>query len=154
MYTDIEYKARIKEIEPMALALVTSFKSKDATIIVSKINSEDSYILGMHIGHLLQIDNKETLSKCGPLPEKIRKKIDEQNTIIENYDVSVYYNSESRLLELLAMEMIMEKRPKDVREFASKLDSIDAYILGQHIGGLLAVGYHETGQDKRKVKLF
>lgn len=153
MYTNIEYKAKTKEIEPIALALLINFESKDAMVIISKMNSEDSYILGMCIGTLLQIDNKKIFAKCEPLPEEIRKKIDELNADIK-YPSLEEIKEETERLEPLAMKMIMDMHPKDARELASRLDSIDAYILGQHIGGLLEVGYHETGQDKRKVKTF
>lgn len=153
MYTDIEYRAKIEEIEPIALALVVNFKSKDARVIASKMNSEDSYILGICIGTLLQIDNQKIFARYGPLPEDIRKKIDELSTDIKSHSLEEI-REEAKKLEPLAMKMIMEKHPKDTREFASGLDPIDAYIIGQHIGGLLQTDYHKTGQDKRKVKVF
>lgn len=153
MYTDIEYRAKIEEIEPMALALVVNFKSKDARVIASKMNSEDSYILGICIGTLLQRDNQKIFARYGPLPEDIRNKLEELSADIKAPSLEEI-REESKKLEPLAMKMMMEKHPKDVREFASNLDSIDAYILGQHIGGLLETGYHKTGQDNRNVKVF
>lgn len=153
MYTDIEYRAKTKEIEPIALALLINFESIDAMVIVSKTNSEDSYILGMCIGTLLQIDNKKIFTKCEPLPEEIRKKIDELNTDIKCASLEEI-KEETKRLEPLAIKLIMDMHPKDARELASGLDSISAYILGQHIGGLLEIGYYQTGQDKRKVKVF
>lgn len=153
MYTGEEYKVKIEEIEPIALALVASFRSKDARIIASKMVSEDSYILGMCIGTLLQVDNKKIFARIGPVPEEITKKIDELSADTRCPSLEET-KEETKKLEPLALKMIMDMHPKDAREFASGLDSIDAYILGQHIGGLLESGYHKTGQDERKVKMF
>lgn len=153
MYTDTEYKAKITEIEPIALALVTNFRSKDARIIASKMNSEDAYILGMCIGTILQLDTKKIFARVGPVPKEIAKKIDELSAGTKCPSLEEI-RDESKKLESLALKMIMDMSPKDAREFASGLDSIDAYILGQHIGGLLEAGYHKTGQDERRVKVF
>ena len=82
MYTDIEHKAKIDEIEPIALALVANFRSKDARIIASRMSSEDAYILGMCIGTLLQMDTKKIFARVGPLPKEMAKKIEELRTVL------------------------------------------------------------------------
>lgn len=43
----------------------------------------------------------------------------------------------------------MNKRPEDARKMISEMYYEDAYILGEHIGGLLEVGYHMHGNDIR-----
>lgn len=64
------------------------------------------------------------------------------------------YTSEERKkrveeLDSIAKDLIMNKRPGDARKMISEMCPEDAYILGEHIGGLLEVGYHMHGNDIR-----
>lgn len=52
-------------------------------------------------------------------------------------------------LDPVAKDLITNKRPEDARKMISEMCSEDAYILGEHIGGLLEVGYHMHGNDLR-----
>ncbi len=154
IYTDIEYKNKIKEIQPISIVLITNFDPKHARIVASKMSGIDAYILGVHIGTLLQIDYQKTFIECKTsiFLKDIRKKIDELD--IKEFITLEDIQEKIKKLEPVAMKLIMNIHPKKVREFASRLDPIDAYILGQHIGGLLEIGYHRTEQDNRKVKIF
>lgn len=65
----------------------------------------------------------------------------------------MYTNEElkKRVKELdpVAKDLIMNKKPEDARKTISEMSSEDAYILGEHVGGLLEVGYHMNGNDIR-----
>lgn len=66
------------------------------------------------------------------------------------------YTSEERKkrveeLDPIAKDLIMNKRPGDARKMISEMCPEDAYILGEHIGGLLEVGYHMHGNDMRGI---
>lgn len=52
-------------------------------------------------------------------------------------------------LDPIAKDLIMNKRPEDARKIISEMSTEDAYILGEHIGGLLEIGYHMHGNDIR-----
>lgn len=54
-------------------------------------------------------------------------------------------------LDPVAKDLIMNKRPEDARKMISEMCPEDAYILGEHIGGLLEVGYHTHGNDIRGI---
>lgn len=56
MYTTEEYKQRIKELAPVAREIVATKKPDEAKLMISKMNPEDAYIIGMHIGNMLALD--------------------------------------------------------------------------------------------------
>lgn len=55
MYTDEEYKKRIEELEPIAKDVIMNKRPGEAREMASGMNPDDAYILGMHIGGLLEI---------------------------------------------------------------------------------------------------
>lgn len=55
MYNQEEYEKRIKELQPVALDLIQNKHPIEVREAASKMNPEDAYILGMHIGTILQI---------------------------------------------------------------------------------------------------
>lgn len=59
------------------------------------------------------------------------------------------YKKRVEELDPIAKDLIMNKRPTDARKIASEMSTEDAYILGEHIGGLLEVAYHKHGNDIR-----
>ena len=52
-------------------------------------------------------------------------------------------------LDPVAKDLIDNKKPEDARKMISEMCPEDAYILGEHIGALLEVGYHVHGNDIR-----
>lgn len=52
-------------------------------------------------------------------------------------------------LDPIAKDLIMNKRPEDARKIILEMSTEDAYTLGEHIGGLLEIGYHMHGNDIR-----
>lgn len=63
MYTEEEYKRRIKELLPVATEIVERKTPDEAREMVSRMNPEDAYILGMWLGKTLQFDDfKRALS--------------------------------------------------------------------------------------------
>lgn len=52
-------------------------------------------------------------------------------------------------LDPIAKDLIMNKRPEDARKMILEMSTEDAYIMGEHIGGLLEIGYHMHGNDIR-----
>lgn len=59
------------------------------------------------------------------------------------------YKKRVEELDPIAKDLIMNKRPDDARKMASEMSPEDAYMLGEHIGGLLEIGYHMHGNDIR-----
>lgn len=59
------------------------------------------------------------------------------------------YKKRVEELDPIAKDLIMNKKPTEARKIASEMSTEDAYILGEHIGGLLEVGYHLYGNDIR-----
>lgn len=57
MYTDEEYKRRIKELAPVAKEIVEKKTPDEAREMVSRMNPEDAYIIGMWLGKMLQFDD-------------------------------------------------------------------------------------------------
>uniref|UniRef100_A0A6H1ZZN1 Uncharacterized protein n=1 Tax=viral metagenome TaxID=1070528 RepID=A0A6H1ZZN1_9ZZZZ len=57
MYTTEEYKRRIKELAPVAKEIVERKTPEEAREMVSKMNPEDAYIVGMWLGKMLQFDD-------------------------------------------------------------------------------------------------
>ena len=57
MYTDEEYKRRIKELCPVAKEIVERKMPDEAREMVSRMNPEDAYIVGMWLGKMLQFDD-------------------------------------------------------------------------------------------------
>lgn len=57
MYTDDEYKRRIKELLPVAQEIVQRKTPDEAREMVSNMNPEDAYIVGMWLGKMLQFDD-------------------------------------------------------------------------------------------------
>lgn len=57
MYTDEEYKRRIKELLPVAKEIVERKTPDEAREMVSRMNPEDAYIVGMWLGKMLQFDD-------------------------------------------------------------------------------------------------
>lgn len=57
MYTDEEYKRRIKELLPVAKEIVQRKTPDEAREMVSRMNPEDAYIMGMWLGKMLQFDD-------------------------------------------------------------------------------------------------
>lgn len=55
MYSKEEYEKRMKELQPVALDLIQNKRPIEIREAASKMNPEDAYILGMHIGTILQI---------------------------------------------------------------------------------------------------
>ena len=63
MYTDEEYKRRIKELLPVAQEIVQRKTPDEAREMVSRMSPEDAYIVGMWLGKMLQFDDfKRALS--------------------------------------------------------------------------------------------
>lgn len=92
MYTDREYKKRIKQLEPLAVELITEKMPEDARETASKMTPDDAFILGTLIGGILQarhnshviiqeVESFDTMNN--------RKKKEED---IEDKDESVDYN--------------------------------------------------------------
>ncbi len=54
MYSDEEYKRRIKELFPVAQEIVEKKTPDEAREMVSRMNPEDAYIIGMWLGKMLQ----------------------------------------------------------------------------------------------------
>jgi hypothetical protein len=59
MYTKEEYDNRIAELENVAMELIMNQRPEDARKAASEMTPEDAYILGMHIGTILQIAKLE-----------------------------------------------------------------------------------------------
>jgi len=57
MYTEEEYKRRIKELLPVAKEIVQRKTPDEARETVSRMNPEDAYIIGMWLGKMLQFDD-------------------------------------------------------------------------------------------------
>lgn len=57
MYTTEEYKRRIKELAPVAKEIVERKTPEEAREMVSKMNPEDAYIVGIWLGKMLQFDD-------------------------------------------------------------------------------------------------
>lgn len=57
MYTEEEYKRRIKELLPVAKEIVQRKTPDEAREMVSKMSPEDAYIMGMWLGKMLQFDD-------------------------------------------------------------------------------------------------
>ena len=57
MYTEEEYKRRIKELLPVAQEIVQRKTPDEARETVSKMSPEDAYIMGMWLGKMLQFDD-------------------------------------------------------------------------------------------------
>lgn len=57
MYTEEEYKRRIKELLPVAKEIVEKKTPDEARETVSRMNPEDAYIIGMWLGKMLQFDD-------------------------------------------------------------------------------------------------
>jgi len=57
MYTEEQYKRRIKELLPVAQEIVQRKTPDEAREMVSRMNPEDAYILGMWLGKMLQFDD-------------------------------------------------------------------------------------------------
>ena len=57
MYTEEEYKRRIKELLPVAKEIVERKTPDEAREMVSKMSPEDAYIMGMWLGKMLQFDD-------------------------------------------------------------------------------------------------
>ncbi len=55
MYSEEEYKKRIKEIEQIAKDLIMTGRPIEVRKMASEMTPDDAYILGMHIGGLLEI---------------------------------------------------------------------------------------------------
>lgn len=55
MYSEAEYRKRIKELEVVAMDLIQNKRPIEAREAATKMTPEDAYILGMHIGTILQI---------------------------------------------------------------------------------------------------
>ena len=63
MYTEEQYKRRIKELLPVATEIIERKTPDEAREMVSSMNPEDAYILGMWLGKMLQFDDfKRALS--------------------------------------------------------------------------------------------
>ena len=54
-------------------------------------------------------------------------------------------------LDPVTKDLIDNKKPEDARKMISEMCPEYAYILGEHIGALLEVGYHMHGNDMRGV---
>lgn len=57
MYTEEQYKRRIKELLPVAKEIVERKTPDEAREMVSRMNPEDAYIVGMWLGKMLQFDD-------------------------------------------------------------------------------------------------
>lgn len=57
MYTEEEYKRRIKELAPVAKEIVERKTPYEAREMVSRMNPEDAYIVGMWLGKMIQFDD-------------------------------------------------------------------------------------------------
>jgi len=57
MYTEEQYKRRIKELLPVAKEIVERKTPDEARGMVSRMNPEDAYIVGMWLGKMLQFDD-------------------------------------------------------------------------------------------------
>ena len=55
MYSQQEYEKRIKELQSVALDFIQNKRPIDLREAASKMTPEDAYILGMHIGTILQV---------------------------------------------------------------------------------------------------
>ena len=55
MYSKEEYEKRIKELQPVALDFIQNKRHIELREAASRMNPEDAYILGMHVGTILQI---------------------------------------------------------------------------------------------------
>lgn len=56
MYTRKEYEQRIEELHPVAREIVATKTPDEARGIISKMNAEDAYIMGMWLGKMLVLD--------------------------------------------------------------------------------------------------
>lgn len=59
MYTTEEFERRIKELAPVAREIAATKTPDEAREIISKMNPEDAYIIGMHLGKMLVLDELE-----------------------------------------------------------------------------------------------
>ena len=57
MYTEEEYRRRIKELAPVAKEIIERKTPGEAREMVSRMNPEDAYIVGMWLGKMLQFDD-------------------------------------------------------------------------------------------------
>lgn len=57
MYTKEEYNRRIKELYPVVKEIIERKTPDEAREMVSKMNPEDAYIVGMWIGKILELDD-------------------------------------------------------------------------------------------------
>lgn len=55
MYTEEEYKKRVKELEPLAKELIMKKSPVDVRELASTMDPNDAYILGRHIGGLGEV---------------------------------------------------------------------------------------------------
>jgi len=67
MYTDEEYKKRVVELGDIAMDLIMNKCPNDTREAASKMNPEDAYILGVHVGTILHIAE---LVPVDELPDK------------------------------------------------------------------------------------
>ncbi len=56
MYTKEEYERRIQELAPVVREIVATKTPDDAREMISKMNPEDAYIMGMWLGKMLVLD--------------------------------------------------------------------------------------------------
>jgi len=59
MYTTEEYKRRIQELAPVAREVIATKPPDEAREMISKMNAEDAFIIGMHLGKMLTLDELE-----------------------------------------------------------------------------------------------
>ena len=56
MYTKEEYERRIQELAPVVREIVATKTPDEAREMISKMNAEDAYIMGMWLGKMLVLD--------------------------------------------------------------------------------------------------
>ena len=77
MYTKEEYDKRVVELENVAMDLIMNKRPADAREVASEMTPEDAYILGIHIGTILQIAKLEPANE---LTEELTDEVtDEKN---------------------------------------------------------------------------
>ena len=81
MYTDEEFKKRVEELEPVAKELIMKKKPMDARKVASEMSPDDAYILGRHIGGLIEIGyHKHGNDVRGILVQALDQKIEDTQT--------------------------------------------------------------------------
>lgn len=73
MYTKEEYKRRIEELAPVAREIAATKTPDEAREIFSKMNPEDAYIIGMHLGKMLTLD--ELACAVSSIVVKVEKRV-------------------------------------------------------------------------------